>query len=330
MARTCTRCVLPEAPPWLTLDGDGVCSACRAPAPAVPAPEEAALLKLIRKRRGKHRYDCVVLCSGGIDSTAALVCMVRHYGVNPLALTLDHGLLSDDALVNVRRAADALRVDHIAYANDLPRRVAAAMLATEQPGIVCAACAPWMLGKAYELAGRFDAPFLVTGWTRPGPSDAVARACCGCDLDRPEYAAAAAATAAFLAAQLDTLAGAKGTPRSLGQLRRKLPRKLRLPVFSPHWYQPPPEGGWRPLLEAELGWRQPAEALAGRSTACALAAVSVHAALGPSGISQQVVALADQVRAGRLGREQALAQRTPSPGRDALAAALDPTAWERS
>jgi hypothetical protein len=325
MARTCARCILPEAPPWNVLDQAGVCTACRTRVAPPPAPAEKLLLDLLRKRRGKHRYDCVVLCSGGLDSTAALYTMVEHYGVQPLALTFDHGLLSEGALVNVRQAADALRVDHIAYANDLPRRVAAAMLASDQPGIVCQACAPWMLGKAYELAGRFDAPFLVTGWTRPGPIDAAARACCGCDLERPEYAPAAAVTTTFLDARLDSLAGSKGTPRSLRQLRRKLPRKLRLPVLSPHWFQPAPVGGWRALLEAEVGWRQPPEASAGKSTACPLATVSVHGALSHLGISQQAVTSSERVRSGALDRDEALAQRTPAPGPDVLAAALDPS-----
>lgn len=325
MSRSCSRCVLPEAPPFNVLDSAGLCSACRAERPPSTAPAEKFLLDLLRKRRGKHRYDCIVLCSGGVDSTAALYAMVRRYEARPLALTLDHGLLSEGALVNVRRASDALRVDHIAYANDLPRRVAAAMLASGQPGIVCQACAPWMLAKAYELAGRFDAPFLVTGWTHPGPSDAAARACCGCDLERPEYAPAAAATAAFLDDRLDGLAGSKRTPRSLHQLRRKLPRKLRLPVVSPHWYQRPPAGGWRPVLERELGWLLPPEASAGKTTACALAAVSVHGALGHLGISQQAVTLSEQVRAGTLDRSEALDQLAPAPDAEALEAALDPS-----
>ena len=326
MDTRCARCLMPALPLGPSPVGPGLCGTCKDQATIPSPPAESTLLNLVKKHRGKHGYDCAVLCSGGLDSTAALHMMKRHYGVEPLALTLDHGLLSAGALANVRRAAEALGVDHIAFAHDLPRRVASGMLAAGGRALVCQACAPWLLETALDLAARFDAPFLVTGWTRPGPTEPGARAVCGCDPSRPEYAPAAADTDRFLAAELDGLTGAKGSPRSLEQARKRIPRRLRRPILSPHWFQPPPAEGWQALLTRELGWQPPAEATPWKSTPCALAATSVHGAVGDLGISTALVQLSERVRAGQLDRAeaQALLEAQPTPSAAQIAAHLDP------
>ena len=54
------------------------------------------------ERRGEH--DCVVLFSGGKDSTYMLYQLVA-LGLKPLTFTLDNGFISDGAKDNIRRAA---------------------------------------------------------------------------------------------------------------------------------------------------------------------------------------------------------------------------------
>jgi hypothetical protein len=214
--------------------------------PSLTAPGEAALLKALKKARGD--WDCGVLCSGGVDSTAALWLMVRHYGARPLAITVDHGLISEGALANLRRAAEILEIDHIAFADDTPRRAATGLIEGGHFDAICGACAPWFLDTALELAGRFELPFLITGWTDPdlSPSEAGARAICGLD------------------------------PLALAQQRKRIPRKLRRSLFAPLLYRPAPTEGWRALLERELDWRPPAEATATKGTHCLLARAAEH------------------------------------------------------
>jgi hypothetical protein len=218
------------------------------------APDEAALREALEKGRGRGDYDCGVLCSGGVDSTAALWLMVRRYGARPLALTLDHGLVSEGALANLHRAAELLEIDHVAFADDTPRRIAATMLERGDRGPVCQACAPWFLETALELAGRFGLPLLVTGWTDPqlGPTEPGARAICG--------------------------VGPGGSSSAQAAARVRIPRKLRRPLFAPLLYHPAPAGGWRALLEGELGWRPPLEATPDKSTHCLLARAASHPA----------------------------------------------------
>lgn len=91
--RICSRCVLPEIQPHITMDDQGVCTLCREHAEQERTPMflESDFIKILNKTKGKHRYDCLVMCSGGKDSTAALYFMKERYKCNPLAFTFDHG-----------------------------------------------------------------------------------------------------------------------------------------------------------------------------------------------------------------------------------------------
>ena len=113
--RVCATCVLPEIRPHITLGADGTCNICQEfrRKEKTPLFLESDFLKILDKKRGKHRYDCLVMCSGGKDSTAALYFMKERYKMNPLAFTFDHGFEQSDALQNVRRAVDKLAASGI-------------------------------------------------------------------------------------------------------------------------------------------------------------------------------------------------------------------------
>ena len=113
----CATCVLPEIPPHITLGADGSCNLCH----EFRKQEKTALflesdfIRILEKQRGKRRYDCLVMCSGGKDSTAALYFMKERYKVNPLAFTFDHGFETTEAIDNVRKAVDKLGVDFVFF-----------------------------------------------------------------------------------------------------------------------------------------------------------------------------------------------------------------------
>ncbi|MFW5781950.1 MAG: 7-cyano-7-deazaguanine synthase, partial [Candidatus Muiribacteriaceae bacterium] len=96
-----------------TFHGDGVCPSCRN-IDAGPEYTEMEFYRDLKEYAGKSksRYDCIVMCSGGKDSTAVLYQAVRKYNLNPLAFTFDHGFELDRALKNVRRACRVLDVEH--------------------------------------------------------------------------------------------------------------------------------------------------------------------------------------------------------------------------
>ena len=106
----CRRCVLPDSPPDITVDAEGLCSVCREAQSSKSQPEDELLesdfTRLLQKHKGRHKYDCLVMCSGGKDSTASLYYMKKRYHLNPLAFTFDHGFETEDALRNVHKAVE--------------------------------------------------------------------------------------------------------------------------------------------------------------------------------------------------------------------------------
>lgn len=75
--KTCRRCVLVEAPPDIVIGDDGICSICKKYDQEVAQESndrgflETDFLKILDKHRGKQKYDCLCMLSGGKDSTAS-------------------------------------------------------------------------------------------------------------------------------------------------------------------------------------------------------------------------------------------------------------------
>lgn len=116
--KLCKKCVLPHSPPDILLNDDGVCNICLEYAKTRDAtgtykPLETEFIKMLNMYKANGEYDCMVMCSGGKDSTAALYYMKKRYKLNPLAFTFDHGFETEDALENVRNAVEILGVDRL-------------------------------------------------------------------------------------------------------------------------------------------------------------------------------------------------------------------------
>lgn len=120
-ARRCARCTLPESYPGIRFDSAGICSICQAaPSPAEMAEQRKALGKRLQEICEQHRgsagdYDCIVALSGGKDSSYTLAMLVRDRGLRCLAVTIDNGFLSDQAIENCRTICTALGVDHVFF-----------------------------------------------------------------------------------------------------------------------------------------------------------------------------------------------------------------------
>jgi N-acetyl sugar amidotransferase len=113
--RYCVACVLPDTRPNLTLDGEGICDACRnhARRPGIDWDErERAFGALVDNvKAAASGYDCVVPVSGGKDSTWQVVkCL--EYGLKPLAVTWKTPARTAIGQRNLDNLV-ALGVDHI-------------------------------------------------------------------------------------------------------------------------------------------------------------------------------------------------------------------------
>lgn len=166
----CSRCGLPSTYPGTTFDEAGVCHLChgferyreKAQRYFKTMPELQALLETARTER-RGAYDCLVLLSGGKDSTYAL-CRVVEMGLNVLAYTLDNGYISDEAKANVRRVTAALGVDHRFGGTPAMKEIFADSL--RRHSNVCNGCFKTIYTLSTKLAVEEGIPFIVTGLSR--------------------------------------------------------------------------------------------------------------------------------------------------------------------
>jgi hypothetical protein len=307
--------VLPESVPEIRLDAEGVCSVCRDHERRRDRSREEPFLetdfvKILRKYRGKGDYDCLVMCSGGKDSTASLYFMKRRYHMNPLAFTFDLGFETEEAMANVRNAVDALGVDLVVHRSSRLEGLFRRILETGAKVVLCHVCSIAYMQLTFETARRYRTPLIIAGWTKgqsvreePGASERYGR-------DAPEYAAMARATREFVA----TLRGDPeygDFPASMEEAVRRAGKRFRCVVQSPHWYLPDATEDHVEVLERELGWKPPSRSYPKGSTNCSLNFLASALSLAHYGYTHYHVEMSKLIRQGMLSREEALARLEP-------------------
>ncbi|MCJ7544528.1 MAG: hypothetical protein MUP47_08210 [Phycisphaerae bacterium] len=120
--RRCTRCILPETMPFIEFDEQGVCSYCRTYRKIEVRGREALERELAPCRKGNGEPDCLVMLSGGRDSSYGLHYARRVLGLNPIAYSYDWGMITDLARRNQARLCGKLGVEHILVSADIPRK----------------------------------------------------------------------------------------------------------------------------------------------------------------------------------------------------------------
>ena len=114
----CKKCVLDTSIKEIKFDSDGICNFCSVHKEieekyTLGKELEKKLNKIIDKikHQGKNKkYDCIVGVSGGMDSTFTLYNTVK-LGLRPLAVHLDNGWNSENAIKNINNATKILNVD---------------------------------------------------------------------------------------------------------------------------------------------------------------------------------------------------------------------------
>jgi predicted Fe-S protein YdhL (DUF1289 family) len=168
--RRCVRCGITDAFPGLTLDAAGVCSLCtryathhdeihawfRGPDQLVPD-----LRALAGGREGT--YDCLLLYSGGKDSTYVLYQLV-DLGLKVMTFTFDNGFISRTALDNVARITAELGIEHVTATRAGQRGIFLQSLRDHKS--VCNGCFRSLLDLSTELASERGIPAIVTGLSR--------------------------------------------------------------------------------------------------------------------------------------------------------------------
>lgn len=164
----CDQCGISSTVPGIRMD-QGVCSVCQdfAAKRDLVQPYFKDLETLASELRGRLSdetgADCLVLASGGKDSSYAL-CKIVELGFKPVVLTLDNGYLSTHALANVERITNRLGLEWIRKCPDKMNAIFADSLARHSN--VCNGCFKTIYTLAINYALSRNIPSIVTGLSR--------------------------------------------------------------------------------------------------------------------------------------------------------------------
>ncbi len=110
--KRCSKCILTEYTPNIAFNEEGNCNYCESHQPIGGTENEKQLLEVLDKyRRNDGKYECIVPISGGRDSSAVLLKMVKDYNMKVLAVSYDNPYSPPETQANVRNATRILGVD---------------------------------------------------------------------------------------------------------------------------------------------------------------------------------------------------------------------------
>jgi amino acid adenylation domain-containing protein len=166
----CVRCALPSNYPGVTYDDNGLCGVCqeydryrdRAQA-YFGTRDELREILMQAKATGEGDYDCMMLFSGGKDSSYVLY-QLLEMDLKVLAYTLDNGYISEDAKKNIRRIVGTLGVDHVFGTTEAMNDIFRDSL--RQFSNVCNGCFKTIYTLSMQLAAEHGIKYIVTGLTR--------------------------------------------------------------------------------------------------------------------------------------------------------------------
>lgn len=124
--RQCTRCVMDTSDPEIVFDAEGRCNHCTEYVQRIAGlvyqggESDSALEAMFAQVReaGRGRpYDSLIGVSGGVDSSYVAYLAKKH-GLRPLAVHMDNGWNSEEAVKNIKRVCSKLGVDYQSYVLD--------------------------------------------------------------------------------------------------------------------------------------------------------------------------------------------------------------------
>lgn len=301
--------MLPETKPEIWLNKDGICNVCleyEKAKQSIAKSLETDFIKILNQYKGKGEYDCLVMCSGGKDSTASLYYMKRRYKLNPLAFTFDHGFETEDALENIRNAVEILEVDFLFFKSDFMKDMFSKILKTKSKAVICHLCSIWYMDLTFKMAARFNTPIIIAGWTKGQSTKQPLMSRCGCGINQSEFVSMARATEEFLEKHVRTDPKYKNFPKSMEEVLTRAQKIHKCLVLSPHWFLPYGSDVYVETIKNELKWKLPKLSYPANSTNCYLNFISVYNAMKYYGYTHYHVEMSKLIREGLLTREEAL------------------------
>jgi hypothetical protein len=157
----------------IRFDKDGVCHVCREYEERYKAhldtyfKEPDDFYRLVENLkttvRAPNRYDCLLLFSGGKDSTYVLYQLI-DMGLRVLAFTFDNGYISGAAFKNIKKTTSMLKVDHIVGKLERMNQVFVESLKSNHN--VCHGCWHALNTMAIKIANEKGIKTVISGLSR--------------------------------------------------------------------------------------------------------------------------------------------------------------------
>lgn len=307
----CKKCVLPESRPDIWLNEDGICNICIEYERIKNTDRkfkflETDFVKTLNRYKGKGEYDCLVMCSGGKDSTSALYYMKKKYKLNPLAFTFDHGFEPEEAMENIRNAVGILGVDFLFFKSDFMRDMFLEVIKSNSRAVICHLCSLWYMDLTFKIAAKFNIQIIIAGWTKgQSTRESLISKYVG-SVHQSEFISMAKATKAFVDSYARNDPKYKNFPGSMEEVLLKAKKKHKCIVLSPHWFLPFDSETYTEMIKKDLKWNITRLSYPTNSTNCYLNFVSVYNSMKHFGYTHYHVEMSKLIREGEITREEAL------------------------
>ena len=171
-ARCCKQCGLSSNHPDSKINKDGVCHICieyeknKEYAQQYFGPIEELHKILEKAKKSKTgKYDCIMLFSGGKDSTYVLYQLIEM-GMHPLAFSLDNGYISEEAKANINRIIEDLGLDLVWGAPPINEMNEIFVDSLKRFSNVCNGCFKTIYTLSVSLAREKGIKYIITGLSR--------------------------------------------------------------------------------------------------------------------------------------------------------------------
>lgn len=165
--RKCSKCTLPETYETIEFDERGVCNICRQQEYKQNeidwSNRKKKLGELIEKYRGKSDYDCIIPFSGGKDSTYTLAYLMKEYGVKPLVVRFNHGLMRPKLEEYTTKTLKYLGCDSITFTPNWKIVKKLMMESLVRKGDFCWHCHTGIFSYPMQIGIKFNVPLIFWG-----------------------------------------------------------------------------------------------------------------------------------------------------------------------
>lgn len=167
----CKKCLISSNHPNISFDEEGICNICnefdqyseQANAYFSNEEELTNLIEQAKTENPERKYDCILLYSGGKDSTYVLYKLLEQK-LNVLAITFDNEYISETAFENIKNITRELNVDSMICSAKNMNQIFAESL--KKDDTVCTGCFQALTTISTKIAEKRGINVIFTGLSR--------------------------------------------------------------------------------------------------------------------------------------------------------------------